>query len=65
MSIIISIHDLNLAARFCDQFMIIKDTKVFSFGGVDQVINQKVIMDTYGVAVDVMTYKNRKIVVMK
>ena len=31
----IIIHDLNLAVRYCDRFMFLKDAGVFSYGGLE------------------------------
>lgn len=33
ISVIIVIHDLNLALRYCDHFLFIKDQKVYAYGG--------------------------------
>ena len=33
ISVIIIIHDLNLAVRYCDRFLFLKDAHVFRYGG--------------------------------
>lgn len=65
ISIIISIHDLNLASRYCDKFLILKNAKIFSYGDEDKVIDEDIIMNTYGIPVEIIYHQNRKIVVMK
>ncbi|WP_353094751.1 ABC transporter ATP-binding protein [Tissierella praeacuta] len=65
ISILISIHDLNLASRYCDKFLILKDTKIFSYGDEDKVIDEDIIKNTYGIPVEIIYHHNRKIVVMK
>ncbi len=65
ISIIISIHDLNLALRYCDKFLILKDTKIFSYGDEEKVIDKDVIMNTYEIPVEIIYHDNKKIVVMK
>lgn len=48
--VIIVIHDLNLAIRYCDQFLLIKDSYVYSLGGVETVTCEA-IRDVYGMDV--------------
>ncbi len=33
ISVIIVIHDLNLALRYCDRFLFVKDSKIYTYGG--------------------------------
>ncbi|NLO44982.1 MAG: ABC transporter ATP-binding protein [Clostridiales bacterium] len=40
--VIIVIHDLNLALRYCDNFLFLKDKRVFSFGGVETITPESV-----------------------
>lgn len=35
ISVAIVIHDLNLAIRYCDRFLFLKDAKLFSYGGLE------------------------------
>jgi iron complex transport system ATP-binding protein len=35
ISVAIVIHDLNLAIRYCDRFLFLKDAHVFSYGGLE------------------------------
>jgi len=48
--VIIVIHDLNLAIRYCDRFLLIKDSYVYSLGGVETVTCEA-IRDVYGMDV--------------
>lgn len=48
--VVIVIHDLNLALRYCDQFLFIKDCSVYSIGGVDTV-SRDTINEVYGMNV--------------
>ncbi|MGO1653147.1 ABC transporter ATP-binding protein [Senegalia sp. (in: firmicutes)] len=64
ISVIISIHDLNLASRYCNKFMIIKDSKIFAYGNVDEVIRDDIITYTYEIPLEVTTHNHKKIVVM-
>ena len=49
LAVVISIHDLNLAAMFCDKVMILKESDVFAFGTPKTVITAENIEAVYGV----------------
>jgi len=51
LSIIMIIHDLNLAAEFCKKLAIMKDGKIFTSGEASLVINQKIIEEVYNTSV--------------
>lgn len=38
----IIIHDLNLAIRYCDRFIFLKDSRVFSYGGLETMIPENI-----------------------
>ena len=50
LCVIIVIHDLNLALRYCDRFLFIKDSHVFSYGG-SETVNCDSIRQVYGMDV--------------
>jgi iron complex transport system ATP-binding protein len=50
ISVIMVIHDLNLALRYCDKFLFVKDCKVFAYGG-REVMNERNISEVYGIKV--------------
>ena len=58
----IVIHDLNLAIRYCDQFLFLKDAKVYSYGGVETV-TPKTIYEVYGMEVEIIEYQTQKIII--
>ena len=37
ITVLIVIHDLNLALRYCDRFYFLKDHEGYSYGGVETV----------------------------
>jgi iron complex transport system ATP-binding protein len=51
LTAIIAIHDLNLAARFCDQIVMMKNGKIFAAGDAQSVLNSQNIRSVYGVEV--------------
>jgi iron complex transport system ATP-binding protein len=49
----VAIHDLNLAARYCDKIVMLKDGKVFAAGNAQTVLNPETIRTVYGVEVTI------------
>ena len=50
---LLTLHDLNLAARYCDQLILLKDGTVFREGTPEQVITEENIQEAYKVSVHV------------
>lgn len=48
MAITVVTHDLNLAALFCDQLLLLQDGSIIKQGSVEQVICQEVLAPIYG-----------------
>jgi iron complex transport system ATP-binding protein len=46
---VIALHDLNLAAMFCDHLLILKDGRAYATGTPAEVITEKLIAEVYGV----------------
>ncbi|MGN1045290.1 MAG: ABC transporter ATP-binding protein, partial [Candidatus Methanomethylophilaceae archaeon] len=57
-SMIIALHDLNLAIRYSDKVMVLKDGKVYGFGSSEEVITERMIRDVYGVESEIVEGKN-------
>ena len=57
-SMIIALHDLNLAIRYSDKVMVLKDGKVYGFGSSDDFITERMIRDVYGVESEIVEGKN-------
>lgn len=62
ISVAIVIHDLNLAAHYCDKFLLMKDKNVYSDGGIET-LTSDAIGAVYGIDVEILDYKNTKLVV--
>lgn len=60
--VIIIIHDLNLAIRYCDRFLFLKDSRVFSFGGVETMTPEN-IEEVYGIHTHIIKYMDTPVVV--
>jgi len=58
LTAIAAIHDLNLAAMFCDHFLILHQGRLSAFGG-EEVLTPELIHEVYGVAVEKLRYGGR------
>ena len=50
-TVVAVLHDLNLAAEFCDRLIMLRDGEVFSSGSPDDVITAENVQQVYGTAV--------------
>ena len=64
MTVIIVIHDLNLALKYCDRFLLMHDGKSFDYGDVC-VITSENIKAVYGVNAVITEVDGNKIVIVK
>jgi iron complex transport system ATP-binding protein len=58
----IIIHDLNLAIRYCDRFIFLKDSHVFSYGGLETVTPEN-IEKVYRIHVHIIEHMGIPVVV--
>ncbi|HOI40788.1 MAG TPA: ABC transporter ATP-binding protein [Methanobacterium sp.] len=61
---VVVMHDINLALRYSDKFIILKDGQVFTSGG-KEVITPEIIKKTYGVDVHVTNFEGIPVVIPK
>ncbi len=54
LTVLMVIHDLNLALRYCDKFLFLKDGKVYRFGD-KSVITEDVLEAVYGIPTRLIT----------
>lgn len=47
LTLIMTIHDLNLAAQYCDHLLLLSDGEVRAFDETDKVLNEALIKDTF------------------
>lgn len=50
LTVVTALHDLNLAARFCDRIAVLRNGRVHAAGRPDEVVTASLIDDVYGVA---------------
>ncbi len=55
-TILINLHDLNLAAKYCDKIIFLKDGNVFSQGIPNDVITSENIQKVYGILVNILEH---------
>ncbi|CAM3436473.1 heme ABC transporter ATP-binding protein [Nocardioides dubius] len=56
MTVLAALHDLNLAAAFCDHVVVLADGQVRAVGPVAEVLTPELIGDVYGVRADVLSH---------
>ncbi|NLV37338.1 MAG: ABC transporter ATP-binding protein [Clostridiaceae bacterium] len=63
ISAIMVIHDLNLALRFCDRFLMLKEGHVYRYGD-RAIIDRQSILDIYGVNAEIVAVKGHNTVLV-
>jgi iron complex transport system ATP-binding protein len=63
LSAAVAIHDLNLAARYCDKVVMMKEGKVFAAGEAKAVLSAENIAVAYGVEVEIGYCKNNPYII--
>ena len=58
------IHDLNLALRFCDRFLLLKDGSVYRHGDCS-ILDSNALKEVYGVDAKVVEIEGRHIVLVE
>ena len=61
---IVVIHDLNLALRFCDRFLLLKDGEVFRYGD-RSVLDSEALRQVYGVQAKIVKIEGRHMVLVE
>jgi ferric hydroxamate transport system ATP-binding protein len=57
-SVVIVLHDINMAARFCDRIHALKSGKVVASGPPTEILTPKILNEIYGINMDVVTPDN-------
>ena len=63
ISAVMAIHDLNLAARFSDNLVMLKKGKVYAIGRPNELLSERNIRDVYGVDALVMNSLDKPCIV--
>ena len=59
IEVIAAIHDLNIAAMYCDKIYVLKDGEVIKYGNPKEVLTQKLIKEVYEVDAEVILNNDR------
>jgi iron complex transport system ATP-binding protein len=59
LTTIAALHDLNLAALFCDRLYVLHEGRIVASGAPADVLTVDLIRDVYGVAAEVMVHRGR------
>ncbi|NMD43655.1 MAG: ABC transporter ATP-binding protein [Firmicutes bacterium] len=62
IAVAIVIHDLNLAIRYCDRFLFLKDSRLFSFGGLESMTPEN-IEEVYQIHVHIIEHRGIPVIV--
>jgi iron complex transport system ATP-binding protein len=62
ISAIVTMHDLNMAFRFADKFVLMKGGKIFDAGDI-RVITKENVLAVYGVPVDIEFHNSKPVVI--
>ncbi|MGC8610252.1 MAG: ABC transporter ATP-binding protein [Thermoplasmata archaeon] len=60
-TVIMSMHDINLSIRFCDEIYLISKGKIVEKGAPDDIINDKTLSDVYDIKAKVLRNEHGKI----
>ena len=62
ISVVVVIHDLNLAVRYCDRFLFMKEAGIYAYGGIE-IVTAETIREVYGMEADVIEYRGKKLII--
>lgn len=63
ITVLVVIHDLNLALRYCDRFYFLKDRRGHSYGGIETVTGE-LLEDVYGIRAEIARINGEPVVVL-
>lgn len=64
ITVLVVIHDLNLALRYCNRFLFIKDGEVYDYGD-ETTVTEQALEDVYGIHASLVTYDNKKFAIIE
>lgn len=64
IAVLIVIHDLNLALRYCDRFYFLKDREGYSYGGIETV-TAETLHNVYGIKAEVVNINEKNVIVIE
>lgn len=64
LTAMIVIHDLNLALRFCDRFLLLREGEVYRYGGAE-IFDADALRDVYGVKGSIVQVQSQSLVLIE
>jgi iron complex transport system ATP-binding protein len=61
LTVLSVLHDLNLAAQYCDRIILLKDGRVFAAGAPASVITSDVLRAVYGIEMCVLPHPHNNL----
>ena len=62
---LVAIHDINLAARMCDQLVVLHGGKARAHGAPGEVLTEELLREVYGVETDVLDHRGQPVVALR
>jgi len=62
ISAIVTVHDINLALNYAEKILVLKEGKIFAFGG-REVVNEELLCAVYGIKAEIVRYDGRVFVI--
>ncbi len=56
LTVLAAIHDLNIAALYCDKIFVIKNGKIYKSGSPEEVLTSQLIYEVYGIQADITVH---------
>jgi iron complex transport system ATP-binding protein len=63
LSVVMAIHDLNLALRFSDKIALLKDGRIYAAGDVNKILNEENIKKVFGVETIINNYLGKPYII--
>lgn len=56
LTVVAALHDLNIAAMYCDQIYVLQQGQIICFGTPEEVLTPALLQDVFGVYADIQTH---------
>jgi iron complex transport system ATP-binding protein len=56
LGVVVVLHDVNMAARYCDEIIALHSGQLIARGTPDQILNKTCLRDIYGIAMEVVRH---------
>lgn len=60
---IVVIHDINLALRFCDNYLLMNEGQIYNYGG-SEILTRQAIWDIYNIHGEIINIKDKQVLII-